>query len=79
MAKKKLHLLEAIELLKQDGVHHLRVWKKSNGEIVEYQNAVFIGQHRRGGTIKIKLTHSNQIREFREVFLFELDGMEVYL
>lgn len=79
MAKKTLHLLEAIALLKQDGLHHLRVWKKSNGEIVEYPNAVFISQHRRGGTIRIKLTRSNQIREFREVFLFAIDNMEVYL
>lgn len=35
--------------------------------------------HKRGGTHRISIPLSGVIREFRDITLFEIDGLKVYL
>ena len=75
---KALHLKDALKLLEDGEPHSLRVWKLSTGDILHYNDARCIGGHKRRGTHRVKLPASTLIREFRDVTLHEIDGLEVY-
>lgn len=79
MITKRLHLTQALQLIQTGKPCELRVWKATTGDIIEYRNVVFLGRDSKKGTIRIKLQTSRQIREFREVCLFEINNMEVHL
>lgn len=74
-----LHRRDALRLLEDGQPHDLRVWKLSTGDILLYKGAVCCGSHLRGGTHRIRLPLSGLIREFRDITLFEIDGLKVYL
>lgn len=74
----KIHYKDAIALLESGKRVNLRVWKLSTGEIIDYRDVVCIGSHWRGGTHMIQLPYSGLIREFRDITLFEINGMEIY-
>lgn len=76
---KRLHITQAIELLQVGKPCELKVWKATTGDILEYKNVIFVGRDSKKGNIRIKLQTSRQIREFRTVCLFEINGMEVHL
>ena len=75
---KTLHLKDALRLLEDGEPHMLRVWKLSTGDILTYKNARCIGGHKRRGTHRVRLPESTLIREFRDVTLHEIDGLEIY-
>lgn len=79
MPLKAIHKRDALRLLEDRQPHDLRVWKLSTGDILVYKGAVWVGGHIRGGTHRIRLPLSNVIREFRDITLFEIDGLSVYL
>lgn len=74
-----LHRRDALRLLEDGQPHDLRVWKLSTGDILLYKRAVCCGSHLRGGTHRIRLPLSGLVREFRDITLFEIDGLKVYL
>ena len=76
---KAIHRRDAFRLLEDGKPHDLRVWKISTGDILHYKNAVCCGMHKRGGTHRISIPLSGVIREFRDITLFEIDGLKVYL
>ena len=78
MSTHKIHIKDAIALLESGRRVNLRVWKLSTGDILDYRDAVCIGSHWRGGTHCIQLPYSGLIREFRDITLFEINGMEIY-
>ena len=55
----------------------LRLWKLSTGDILTYKGVVCISVHRRGGTHKVRFPNG-QIREFRDITLFEINGKTIY-
>lgn len=73
-----IHLQDALRLLEDHEPHDLRLWKLSTGDILHYQGARCTSMHRRAGTHKVRLPNSGLIREFRDVCLFEIDGMSIY-
>ena len=75
----RLHRRDAIRLLEDGQPHDLRVWKISTGDILHYKGAVCCGAHQRGGTHRIRIPLSGVIREFRDITLFEIDGLKIYL
>lgn len=79
MITKRLHLTQALQLIQTGKPCELKVWKATTGDILEYKNVIFLGRDSKKGTIRIKLQTSRQIREFREVCLFEINNMEVHL
>ena len=46
--------------------------------IIEYKEATCIGGFKRKGTHRIMIPLSGVIREFRDITLFEIDGLSVY-
>ncbi len=56
---------------------NLRLWKLSTGDILSYKGVVCISAHRRGGTHKVRFANG-QIREFRDITLFEINGKTIY-
>ena len=76
---KRLHITQAIEQLRFGKPCELKVWKATTGDILEYRNAIFLGRDKRKGIVRIMLQTSHQIREFRDVCLFQINNMEVHL
>lgn len=76
--KGALHIKDAITLLESGEPCDLRVWKLSTGDILEYKGVRHVGGHWRKGTHRIRLPHSQLIREFRDITLFEINKMTIY-
>ena len=55
-----------------------RFWTKS-GEIQEWRNCVPLRYNFYQGTRQMKLLDSRQIRQVRDVCIFEINGLEVFL
>lgn len=79
MNQKSIHQRDALRLLEDGKPHRIKVWKMSTGDILTYQDVLFVSAHRRGGTHKVKFPHSKEIREFRDVCMFEIDNLKIYL
>lgn len=76
---KAIHMNDARKILDSGQPCDIKVWKLSTGDILEYKGARCIGSHFRGGIHRMLLPYSHVLREFRDVTLFEINGMEVYL
>lgn len=76
---KVIHRKDAIRLLESGQPCNIAVWKLSTGDIIEYKGVRCVGSHWRGGTHMILLPMSNLLREFRDITMFKINGMEVYL
>lgn len=76
---KRIHITQAMQDLRKGLPCEIKVWKATTGEVIEYRNAVYKGHDKRHGTFRIYLQTSHQTREFREVCVFEYNGMEVHL
>lgn len=76
--KLSIHINDAIRLLENGSSHELMLWKISTGDILTYREAVCIGRHTRGGTHRVRLSVSGEIRKFRDVCLFAIDGADIY-
>lgn len=79
MKIKALHQRDALRLLEDGKPHKLRVWKLSTGDILTYHDAVCVGGWRRHGTHRVRIPLSGLLREFRDVALFEIDDLTIYL
>lgn len=79
MQRTAIQQTEALRLLHDGQPHLIRVWKLSTGDILEYRNATYRGGNRRGGTTRVLLHPSGQIREFRNITLHHIDGLAIYL
>ena len=73
-----MHINEAKKIMDSGQKFQLRCWTKS-GTIMEIKEAVCISSWVRKGTRRIKLFPSYQIREVRDVTIFELNHEEVYI
>lgn len=74
-----IHLNDARKILDSGQPCNLRVWKLSTGDILVYKGVRCVGSHFRGGIHRILLPNSTLLREFRDVTLFEINGMKVFL
>lgn len=57
----------------------LRCWKLSTGDILSLDGWLVRGGHWHGGTHRFFNPANNQIRELRDICIFEFMGSEVYL
>lgn len=76
---KSIHLSTAKKILEAGQPCDLKVWKSSDASIIHYKNCICISTYVRGGSHKIKLLDSQQIRQVPDVLIFEINDMEVYL
>lgn len=76
---KSIHKRDALRLLEDRQLHTIKVWKLSTGDILTYKDCICHSADRRRGTHKIRVPLSGVLREFRDITLFEIDGLSVYL
>ena len=72
-----IHYKDAFALLETRVPVNLRLWELSTGDILEYKGVVCISEHWRGGTHKVRFSNG-EIREFRDVTLFEINGKKIF-
>lgn len=77
-APRTIHRIEALHLLEDGRQHRLRLWKLQTGDVLCYPCATCIGKHTRGGTHRVRLSPSGEIRALRDVCLFEIDNKQIY-
>lgn len=74
-----IHIKDAMRLLESGQPCNLKLWKLSTGDILEYKGAVCVGSHWRKGIHRVRLPVSGLIRAFRDISLFEINNMTIYL
>lgn len=74
-----IHIKDAMRLLESGRPCNLKLWKLSTGDILEYKGAVCVGSHWRKGIHRVRLPASGLIRAFRDISLFEINNMTIYL
>ena len=75
---KAIHISTLRKMLQAGDPVDLSLWK-SNVEILHYRNAVPLRYDFYKGTRRIKLLDGREIRTIRDVCIFEINGMEVFL
>ena len=76
---KVIHLKDAIRLLESGIPCTIRLWKLANGDILTYSNVVGNGSHWRGGLHRVRFLDSGEIRTVRDVCMFEINNLKIYL
>lgn len=73
-----IHITTLRKMLKAGDPVDIKLWTKS-GEIQEWHNCIPLRYNFYKGTRQIKLLNSGQIRQLRDVCVFEINGIEVHL
>ena len=73
-----IHITTMRKMLEAGEPVDIRLWTRS-GEIQEWKNCISLRYDFYAGTRNMKLLNSGQIRKLRDVCVFEINGMEVFL
>ena len=73
-----IHISTLRKMLQAGNPVNLSLWTK-DGQIQHYKNVVPLRFNFYGGTRQVKFLESRQIRTIRDVCIFEINGMEVFL
>ena len=73
-----IHISTLRKMLKAGDPVDIKLWVKS-GEIQEWRNCIPLRYNFYKGTRQMKLLDSRQIRQVRDVCIFEINGLEVFL
>ncbi len=75
---KAIHISTLRKMLRAGDPVDISLWTKS-GEIQHYRNCIPLRYNFYKGTRQVKLLDSREIRTIRDVCIFEINGMEVFL
>lgn len=75
---KAVHITTARKMIDSGDPVDLKVWAK-DGRVLHLQNCVGLRYNFRSGTRQVKLLTSRQIRTIRDVLMFEINGLAIYL
>ena len=73
-----IHISTLRKILDSPEPIDIRLWTKS-GEIQHWTRCISLKYDFYKGTRRMKLLDSNQIRQLRDVCIFEINGIEVYM
>lgn len=73
-----IHISTAQAMMARPDAIDLDVWK-SDGSIIQLKNCISLKYNFYSGTRTIKVLSSNQIRTIRDVCIFRINGLEVFL
>jgi hypothetical protein len=73
-----IHISTMRQMLKAGDPVDIKLWTK-NGEIQHYKNCISLRYNFYKGTRQIKLLNSREIRQVRDVCIFEINGLNVFL
>lgn len=74
-----IHHSDAMRLINTGEPVDLKVWKVSTGDILELKGVQAAGGHWRGGTHLFKFPESQVLRRIRDICIFEINNMTIYL
>ena len=77
-----IHLSTVQAMMQRPDPVDLVVWRSSGknaGELIRYDNCISLHYDYYEGTRTVKLLTSNQIRRVRDVCIYSINGMEVFL
>lgn len=75
---RSVHISTMRRMLSAGDPVDIRLWTR-NGEIQHYRNCISLRYDFYKGVRRIKLMDSRQIRQIRDVCVFEINGLEVFL
>ncbi|MBQ9218067.1 MAG: hypothetical protein IJ160_07860 [Muribaculaceae bacterium] len=75
---KAVHITTARKMIDSGDPVDLKVWAK-DGRMLHLQNCIGLRYNFRSGTRQVKLLTSRQIRTIRDVLMFEINGLTIYL
>ena len=75
---KAVHITTARKMIDSGNPVDLKVWAK-DGRVLHLQNCIGLRYNFRSGTRQVKLLTSRQIRTIRDVLMFEINGLTIYL
>jgi len=73
-----IHITTLRKILSSPEPIDIRLWTRS-GEIQSWHRCISLRYDFYKGTRRMKLLDSNEIRQFRDVCIFEVNGIEVYM
>lgn len=73
-----IHISTARKLLQSSEPLDITLWTKS-GEIQHWNRVISLRYDFYKGTRRMKFLDNNQIRQLRDICIFEINGMEVFL
>ena len=73
-----IHIHDALNMLESGKRCTVKVWKLSTGDVLTYRDVICVGKHKLGATHRVELPDSSVIREFRDITLFEINGLKIY-
>lgn len=74
-----IHRNDAMRIIDTGEPCTIRAWKISTGDIITLHDARCIGSYFRGGTHLFRIPKSSVIRRLRDISIFEINGMTIYL
>ena len=75
---RSIHITTMRKMLDAGEPVDIKLWTKS-GEVQKWNNCISLRYNFYAGTRNIKLLSSGQIRRLRDVCVFEVNGLEVFL
>lgn len=73
-----IHITTARTMLNSGDPVDISVWK-SDGTILELKNCIFLRYNFYGGWRNVKLLNSGELRKIRDVCIFRINNLEVFL
>ena len=73
-----IHITTLRKILDSAEPIDIRLWTRS-GEIQSWHRSISLKYDFYKGTRRMKLLYSNEIRQLRDVCIFEVNGIEVYM
>ena len=73
-----IHISTLRKILDSPEPIDIRLWTR-NGEIQSWRRCIALRYNFYKGTRRMKLLDSNEIRQLRDVCIFEVNGIEVYM
>ena len=75
---RSIHITTLRKILSSPEPVDIRLWTKS-GEIQFWRRCISLKYDFYKGTRRMKLLDSNQIRQLRDVCIFEVNGIEIFI
>lgn len=83
LKNKAIHINEAMQIMdiarERKQTVNLKVWEAQSCAVIEYNGWLVSSSNWKGGWHRIMSPVSNQIRTVPDIFIFEINGLTIYL
>lgn len=83
MERKAIHINEAMQILDRAREHkqtvNVRAWEGKTGEVLDYKGWQVSSSSWKKGWHRLVNPRNNEIRTVPDIFIFEINGLSIYL